>query len=910
VRRAVSLAAALSLAAGGGLARPALAQHEGVAPPRPPADQPVEATKLDKVPKQTKFVEAKYPKEAADENIEADVVLMLDINDSGKIDAVGIAEPAGGAAAGLGFDEAAMAAAQGFEFEPAEMGGKPIAVQIQYRYKFRLAAKAPPEAAAPDGGAPPDAGASPASSPATAAVPPRAPVVNFTGRLIERGTRLPIAEALVTVFREVDGKPVGFESPSDATGAFRFFDLSPGEWKVQVDTPGYYPYRTTEIVRAGEAIEAVYHVEKGSYNPYDVTVTATRPRKEVSRTVLAAAEIDKVPGTAGDPLAVIQNFAGVARAPLAGVLIIRGAAPEDSRVFVDGAEVPLIYHFGGLRSVIPVGILDSIEFYPGNFSPMYGRATGGIVDVQIKKLQPKKVGGYADISLLDSGVYLEAPLGDKGAIAIAGRRSYIDVILNAAVPGDASVGLTTAPRYYDFQLVASYRPKPAHDLRFFFLGSDDRLELLFRNPADIDTGLTGSSLGSSTSFYRSLTTWRYVPSPSFENTFRISQGRNWFKFNAGQLGFDLNLYTSHLRDTARTRWNDRFALSFGADVLFGKSDLFVKLPRPPKEGEPMGGFDPSETLTTELDGQVIWSPAVFAELEWKPLPKLLVLPGLRVDYFQRVDELAVQPRLTARWEVVPGITVKGGAGLFIQEPDFDETDPVFGNPDLETERALHTSAGVEWKPRPHLSFDGTLFYKDLANLVSRTERLTTDGAGMMRPLNYDNGGSGRVYGAELVARHEFNANFTGWLAYTVSRALRRDTDASEDRLFDFDQTHILTAVGSYLLPRNWQIGARFRLVSGNPITPIVGSVFNADQDEYYPVYGRINSARNPLFQQLDVRIDKRWIYKSWVLNIYLDVQNIYNHANVEGLNYNYDFSESQRNTGMPIFPILGVRAEL
>ena len=43
-------------------------------------------------------------------------------------------------------------------------------------------------------------------------------------------------------------------------------------------------------------------------------MTAPRPRKEVSRTVIAAAEIDKVPGTAGDPLAVVQNFAGVARA--------------------------------------------------------------------------------------------------------------------------------------------------------------------------------------------------------------------------------------------------------------------------------------------------------------------------------------------------------------------------------------------------------------------------------------------------------------------------------------------------------------------------------------------------------------------------------------------------------------------
>ena len=91
---------------------------------------------------------------------------------------------------------------------------------------------------------------------------------------------------------------------------------------------------------------------------------------------------------------------------------------------------------------------------------------------------------------------------------------------------------------------------------------------------------------------------------------------------------------------------------------------------------------------------------------------------------------------------------------------------------------------------------------------------------MPRPLIYDNGGTGRVYGMELVARHDFTNNFTGWLAYTLSRAERRDSGETEDRLFDFDQTHILTVVGSYLLPRNWQVGGRFRLVSGNPITPV------------------------------------------------------------------------------------------
>jgi TonB family protein len=863
----------------------------------PPGQQgQIEAGKLSKVPKQTKFVEAEYPKEAAEKGIEAEVVLLLDINAEGKVDQVGIATPA--EPPGMGFDEAALAAAQQFEFEPAEMDGKKIAVQLSYRYKFKLTAKVPPP--------PPPPTAAPTAAPPPA--PAKAQVANFLGILRERGTRLPMPGVLVTVFREEEGKPVGFEATSDAAGNFQFFDLPPGEWKVLIEAPGYYPFRTTEAVTKGEAVTVTYFVERGSYNPFDVTVTATRPRKEVSRTVLSAKEIDKVPGTAGDPLAVIQNFAGVARAPVNGLLIVRGSAPEDTRVFVDGAEVPFIYHFGGLRSVIPIGLLDGIEFYPGNFSPMYGRATGGIIDVQIKKLQPKKIGGYADVSLLDTSLYLEAPLGEKGAIALGGRRSYIDVIINAAVPSDAGVAFVTAPQYYDYQLLGNYRPAAAHDIRALVFGSDDRLKLLFQNPAEVDPALTSNAFATSTTFYRSILSYRYIPSDRFDNTFRVSQGRNWLYFKAGQLTFDLNLYTSQLRDTVRQKLSDRIKLTYGADVLFGKADVHIRLPRPPKEGEPPAQLDFSETITADNKGIALWSPAGFLEVELNPWPGMLLIPGVRVDYFQRIHQTLAQPRLTARWQTGERLTLKGGVGLFVQEPDFDETNESFGNPDLKAERAIHSSAGVEFKPRPWITLDATGFYKDLRNLVSRSDEVVVRD-GMSRPLGYDNGGTGRVYGLELVARHEFAHNFTGWLAYTLSRSERTDTGAEASRLFDFDQTHILTAVASYVLPRNWQVGTRFRLVSGNPRTPVTGGVFNASTDRYDPVYGPVNSARNGPFHQLDLRVDKRWIYQRWMLNLYLDVQNVYNRPNPEGLNYNYNFRLSSVQQGLPILTILGIRAE-
>ena len=635
-----------------GLAATSRAEAPSVDPAQPDAPTgpggvsgaKIEASKLSKLPKQITFVEAEYPAEARAKGISTDVILLLSITADGKVDTVGIAEPV--EPPGMGFEEAATVAARQFGFEPAEIAGKPIAVQISYRYRFKLTSPAPSPSPSAAGTAihPPP----PASSPPA---PVRRAVTNLSGLLLERGTRLPLPGILVTVFRGDGEKAVGFEASSDLRGAFRFFDLSPGEWQVTVEAPGYYPFRTAEKIHVGEASAVKYYLEKGSYIPYDVTVTVAKPRKEVSRTIISATEIDKIPGTMGDPLSVIQDLPGVARPPLlSGEIIVRGSGPDDTRINIDGSDIPLVYHFAGLRSVIPVGLLDSLEFYPGNFSPMYGRATGGVVDIQVKRLQPKRIAGYIDVSFLDTGVYLEAPLGDKGGIAIAGRRSYLDLILDAALSSDSSINLLTAPRYYDYQLVANYRPTAAHDIRALFMGSDDRFEILFKNPATVSTQLTGNDLSAATSFYRGLVTYRYVPSDTFQNMVQLSFGRELTDDSIGQLALHLNIFSVQLRDTVQRKLGRGATLSVGTDTIYSNASGLVRLPLPPQSSLPQTP-DLSQILETRFSGRTDWSPALFAELELKPARGLVLLPGVRADYFWGARETVLQPRLTARYEL-------------------------------------------------------------------------------------------------------------------------------------------------------------------------------------------------------------------------------------------------------------------
>jgi len=105
------------------------------------------------------------------------------------------------------------------------------------------------------------------------------------------------------------------------------------KYSVPPQQSGYLPYETTEDVRAGERVTLTSYLERRSSNPYDVVVTAVLPRKEVSRTVVDHQIIEEVPGAAGDPLAVVQDLAGVARVPFgSGDIIVRGSAPRDTRL--------------------------------------------------------------------------------------------------------------------------------------------------------------------------------------------------------------------------------------------------------------------------------------------------------------------------------------------------------------------------------------------------------------------------------------------------------------------------------------------------------------------------------------------------------------------------------------------------
>jgi len=171
------------------------------------------------------------------------------------------------------------------------------------------------------------------------------------------------------------------------------------------------------------------------------------------------------------------------------------------------------------------------------------------------------------------------------------------------------------------------------------------------------------------------------------------------------------------------------------------------------------------------------------------------------------------------------------------------------------------------------------------------------------------GGIGRIWGAELSLKAELGERGFAFVSYTLSRSERND-HGQYWRRFDYDQPHILNASLTYQLGWGFDVGGTFRFISGNPRTPIVGQTYNANTDLYAPTYGATNSARNPAFHQLDLRLERTWT-RSWgKVAAYLDLQNATNHRSAEGRMYNYNYTKAKVAAGLPIIPSVGLRCEL
>jgi TonB family protein len=842
----------------------------GALPARADPPAPRESGVLTRAPAVIEAAQPEYPEGARIAGLTGAVTLELEISEAGRVTDAVVTGPAG-----HGFDEAALAAARRLRFSPAEIDGEPAAVRIEYRFTFSLAA-----------------------APAEPAPPP----VNLRGKVLERGTRVPVAAALV----EAAGKT----TYTDREGRFALAGVPEGAVEVVVTEPAHARLEVTETVEPGEATEVTYWVRRVAQDAYEVVVVGERER-EVSRVAVSSGEIQRVPGVAGDAVKVILNLPGMARSFMSGELVVRGGNPRDTRVYVDDREVPAVFHFGGLTSVYSSELLEAVEFEAGSYGVRSGRAIGGRVNL-VTRDPGERTHALADVNLYHATTLFEGRPSEDLGIAVAARRSYADAVLTRiAESGDDGPNVSVAPRYYDLQVKAAWKPTAEDTLRFDLFGSDDKAVLTgveTGNLEDLDVLEYGSR------FYQAGLRWDHRARES--TRLHLSLGGGWQGF-ASRIGDQVReqdeIWNTAFRAEVHHELARRLKLVAGFDgQWYPRARVEVDAPPIDPPGQVPSPNAETRRFARTLDGV---EAGAFLEATAEPFDGLFLVPGVRADVHRALETLSwIDPRLAVRWQLRPGTALKGAIGLYHQAPPLAYMTEEWGNPALTEEGAWQYSIGAEHRLTRQLSVDLQLYYKRLFGLaLPSDEVITRDGQAVSE--RFRSAGTGRAYGAELLVRWDPDGRFFGWIAYSLSRT-ERDQSMAGGRILDegneYDQPHNVVAVGTFELPEIWEglsAGFRLRYTSGNPYEPVRDAVYDADSDRYRPVRTGQLTARMPDFFQLDLRVDKKWTARTWTFAAYLEVQNVTNRKNAEGVAYSFDYSERGWVTGLPLFPAFGLRAE-
>ncbi len=839
LRRALTVALALAFGAAPALAQPATDAGVADAPPATdagPSDAaPPPAAFI--APKAQGSTDVEFPAGAPLLTAPAVVTVKLLVDATGavvKVDLVTPPQPV--------FDEAVIAAAQKFAFDPATFNGNPVKVEIAFTHTFLPLPVAPPPVAPTDSG-------------------PRL-TASLAGKLVELGTRAPVQNASVTA--EIDGKTYATEA--DATGHF-VLPLPPGAAKIAVYSPAHEPFAQVEKLAEGQRLVVTYFVARDRYDPYEIVVVGEQRREEVSRITLRGPELQQIPGTFGDPFRVIQALPGVASVvSLLPFPVVRGASPSSTGFEIDGTRIPLLFHLLSGPSVIHPEFIDEIEFYPGGAPAPYGGYTAGIIDGRTRRANPGERLIDVDLNLLQVGGLVREPIGKDVTFTAAGRYGYPGFLLSLAT-NQASLS------YWDYQLRVDGGTK-ANGWTIFAFGARDELDTVAPNadPTAANPPLAPSLI---LGFHR-LDLRYHRTLGNLEVTARAVGGYD----RTTSMGTDFKIWSLNPTLHARYKVDDALAFQAGLDGDF--RDL-------KQASDASAAAGALAVITSQLSTSRTLS--AFAEAIWRPTPELLIRPGIRVDDYHdhTATKPAFDPRLTVRYklgerdlpDVAPGsddaaIWLKASTGIYHQPPRFVVPLPGLDQMPLKYGLlgAVQNSFGAEVPLGARFQLSTEAFYNymnpTIFDLSTNAASLGTMANSTLLPtqiVNQQDPGqmfidrltkaqTGRAYGLEVLLRRQAKGGIFGWVSYTLSKS-ERDRDGAWAP-YDYDRTHLLNLVVGMPLRRNWDIGIRAQYESGLPATTTSG----------------YNAGRADGYVRFDIRVDKRAVWRSWLLDFYVDITNV------------------------------------
>lgn len=686
---------------------------------------------------------------------------------------------------------------------------------------------------------------------------------------------------------------------SSENGTFELKGLQPGVYNLEVAVIGFKRFTLFDVeVKPTRVTQIKIELEEELRNLNEVVVKPSAFVKieetPVSIHNIGEVEIKRNPGANRDISKALQSLPGVAAtASFRNDLIIRGGSSNENRFYLDGVEVPNINHFstqgatGGPVGMINVDFIREVDFYSGAFPASRGNAMSAVLDFKMKDGKDDKMGYGFTVGASDLAATVEGPLSKKTTFIASWRRSYLQFLFKA-------IGLPFLPKYDDFLVKSKIKLDSRNEITILGLGAIDDVTLnLDQNETDFQKYILGNIPVNSQWNYTGGIIYKHYQANGY---YTVVLSRNALNNQAIKYaGNDDSSPNNLILDYNSSEEENKFRVEHtsrlkGNKITFGISAEDARYTNTTFNKVPfVGTINYNSTLSLLKYG-------AFAQLSREIFgDKLSVSLGLRIDGTNYNSEMSnpfhqFSPRFSASYALSERFRLNGNAGMYYQLPAYTilgyrDSASALVNKAVTYIRCDHYVGGIEYTTPSLLRVTVEGFLKnyssypfDLRDSLSIANQGSDFGVVGTVPVTSTN--KGRAYGAEVLIQQKLNKSLYGILAYSFVRSEFQDLNGKYIPA-SWDYQHILSLTAGKYLKKNWEIGARFRFNSGSPYTPY--QLAASMQKVNFDITGqgildkqKLNSKRTEAFHQLDVRVDKKYFFKKWSLNVYLDIQNLYN----------------------------------
>lgn len=732
-----------------------------------------------------------------------------------------------------------------------------------------------------------------------------------TGRVLDASTLKAIPGANIIVIGETLG------AAANENGDFEVQGIPPGSYVLKASAIGYDPSVQTDIiVTSSRPKEIEFRLRETVIEIEGVTVSSGYFDKDPSDATSIAKfgyeEIRRSPGGFEDIVRALSVLPGVAQAsPGRNDLVVRGGAPSENLYLVDGFVAQNINHYGtqgatgGPASYVNLDFVKETSFSTGGFSSAYGDKLSSVLRIDLREGRNDRIGGKATISASQFGLNVEGPISDNMNFLFSARRSYLDFIFKAA-------GFGFVPEYYDLLVKTTYKIDEANSVSFLYLGAFDYVK--FFNDTEDQRYDNSRTLGSDQLQYLTGISYRGLLKQGY---FNISLSRNFVDYDTVQRDTMLNpIFKNISREGENALKADLvYKLGHNTELNVGAIGRFTRFNADVKLPSFVTSFGDTLLISSLISEEKYYKAGIYAQITQSMFHRFRITLGGRADYFNAIEnDMVIAPRFSASYALDDLSSINFSAGIYYQAPSYIWLQAYPENKKLNFIRADQFILGYERQLQEDINFRAEGFYKQYSDYPTSILRpylvLANTGAGYsgsddnfsafgLEPLS--SGGKGRAYGAELsMQKKAANTPLYALLSLTYSKSYYTPLDGTE-RTGSYDQTWLLNFSGGYIFNDKWEASMKFRFATGKPYTPYN---YGGTQE-----VSRFNSERLDPSHSLDLRVDRRWNFKSWSLVAYLDLQNIYNNKAAGTIRWDYRENKTDESSSIGILPSIGISAE-